>query len=56
MPFSCFVQLGDADLTLKVLPGAVSEAEAKEQLFAVCEHMRQFPGGTQSMRGWIEPD
>ena len=50
--YTVFVDLGD--VRLMVQPNRVSQGDAVDQTNAVCSHMQQFPGGTQSIRVWKE--
>lgn len=49
--FRAYVQFGDV---VMVSPGTYKIDEANEYVSKVMRHMSQFPGGTQSCRGWIE--
>lgn len=54
MTYSAFAKIGTQ--TIKCLPGGVSKEEAQKQADGINDHFTQFPGGTQSIMVWIEPD
>ena len=50
--FTVFVDLDGASLTVN--PRNVTKEQALAQMDSVNKHMMQFPGGTQSIRMWME--
>lgn len=52
--YSAFAMIGGQQV--KCQPGGVTQDKAREQAQAIHDHFVRFPGGTQSIKVWVELD
>ena len=51
--YSAYIMLHKG-IVVKVLPGDVPREQAEKQMNDAYAHFRQFAGGTQSVKAWVE--